>query len=280
MALTYGFYNSLNGDRKYDVLDISKMFDGLITDGVYQHIGGNLMVKAQTGMTVVVQMGRAWFNHTWTYVDSPLALTVPAAESVLRRIDAVVLEVDASINRTNAIKIIKGPPSTDPDYPTLINTQDVHQYVLAFIKVGPNTESISQEDIENRVGFSGTPFVTGVLSNMSIDDLVAQWKNEWENRVVETEDSLDDWIAGQKVEMAAFLAGNKTEFDSWFSDFKGLLEGDAAANMSNKILEFTEIFDTVASSRAITSQLEDNNGSQLFDSNEAILTAKVLMEKD
>lgn len=298
MALTYGFYNSLNGDRKYDVLDISKLFDGLISDGIYRNIGGRFMVKAKTGMSVVVQTGRAWFNHTWTYLDSPLVLTVPPAESVLRRIDAVVLEVDSSINRTNAIKIVKGPPSTGRVYPSLIDTQDIHQHILAYIELAPNTKSILQENIENRVGTMDSTFVNSILSNISIDDLTAQWQNEWENRVVKTEDSLDDWIAGQKikmagtdtefndwftgqkVEMAAFLSGNKNEFDTWFADFKGLLEGDAAANMSNKILEFTEIFDTIASSRAITSQLEDNDGSLLLDGNGAILTAKVLMEKN
>lgn len=280
MALTYGFYNSLNGDRKYDVLDISKMFDGLITDGVYQHIGGNLMVKAQTGMNVAVQTGRAWFNHTWTYVDSPLVLTVPSAESVLNRIDAVVLEVDASINRLNTIKIVKGAPATSPQNPPLIKTENVHQYVLGHIDVRANTNSITQSNIINRVGFSDTPFVNGILTGMSIDDLVAQWQNEWDNRIIGTQDSLDDWIAGQKVEMAAFLAGNKTEFDTWFVNFKGLLEGDAAANMSNKILEFTDIFDTIASSRVITSQLEDHDGSPLLDSNGEILTANVLMEKN
>ena len=39
MALTYGFYNSLNGDRKYNAMDISRLFDGLIKDGVFMSIG-------------------------------------------------------------------------------------------------------------------------------------------------------------------------------------------------------------------------------------------------
>ena len=41
MALTYGFYNSLNGDRKYNAMDISRLFDGLIKDGVFMSIGSH-----------------------------------------------------------------------------------------------------------------------------------------------------------------------------------------------------------------------------------------------
>lgn len=39
MAFTYGFFNSLNGDRKYTAEQLSSIFDGLITDGVFDSIG-------------------------------------------------------------------------------------------------------------------------------------------------------------------------------------------------------------------------------------------------
>ena len=39
MSVTYGFYNSLNGDRKYDSAQISSIFDGLIVDGIFASIG-------------------------------------------------------------------------------------------------------------------------------------------------------------------------------------------------------------------------------------------------
>lgn len=39
MAVTYGFFNSVNGDRKYNADQMSSYFDGLVTDGVYEKIG-------------------------------------------------------------------------------------------------------------------------------------------------------------------------------------------------------------------------------------------------
>ena len=46
MAFSYGFYNSLNGDRKYDSEDLSRMFDGIIYDGVIGAVGDTFAVKA------------------------------------------------------------------------------------------------------------------------------------------------------------------------------------------------------------------------------------------
>ena len=42
MSVTYGFYNSIKGDRKYNALEMSSIFDGIIVDGVYMSIGDAL----------------------------------------------------------------------------------------------------------------------------------------------------------------------------------------------------------------------------------------------
>ena len=39
MTVSYGFYNSLNGDRKYNARHMSMIFDGIIRDGVFMSIG-------------------------------------------------------------------------------------------------------------------------------------------------------------------------------------------------------------------------------------------------
>ena len=96
MALTYGFYNSQNGDRTYDATDISSIFDGIINDGVFMSIGDAFIVSAATGMQVKVGSGRAWFNHTWTYNSVASLHAIEPAEIVLNRIDTVVLEINAS----------------------------------------------------------------------------------------------------------------------------------------------------------------------------------------
>ena len=191
MALTSGFFNSKNHDRLYDATQISTLFEGLINDGVYQGVGHIFKVSASNGMNVTVDTGRAWFNNTWTRNDALIVLTVPTAEQVLKRIDAVVLEVNSlDTVRNNTIKIVKGTPASNPAKPSLTKNDDVHQYPLAYITVDPNVTVITQQKIQNAVGTSACPFVTGIIDTLDIDDLIAQWSSEFNVLFAELEDMI------------------------------------------------------------------------------------------
>lgn len=189
MALTYGFYNSLNHDRKYDSLQLSRIFDGIINDGVYESIGDALMVKASNAMSVSVGLGRAWFNHTWTLNDALYLVTITDAELALNRYDAVVLEVDSG-NRTNSIKVVKGTPAVNPVKPTLITSDTVNQHPLAYIYVKAKATEITQANIQNAVGTSECPFVTGIMSTISVDNLIQQWSAEFDVLFAELEEKI------------------------------------------------------------------------------------------
>ena len=57
--LRYGFYNSVNGDRKYEAEDMGRLFDGIIQDGVFYSVGNRFRVEAAGGMYITVGTGRA-----------------------------------------------------------------------------------------------------------------------------------------------------------------------------------------------------------------------------
>lgn len=238
MALTYGFYNSLNGDRKYDAVQMSQIFDGIINDGIFMSIGDKLMVTANEGMTVKVGTGRAWFNGTWTRNDAPYILTLEPANLLLKRIDAVALEVNASDDvRENSIKIITGTPSSEPVKPDLARTEKVNQYPLAYISVGIGALEILQADIENAVGLTPCPFVTGILETVNIDDLVIQWENQWENWMVDMMRSAEAFKSDQESSFVEWSTQRRTEFDEWYANVQYVLEGDVAAKLSGQISE-------------------------------------------
>ena len=214
MSVTFGFYNALNHDRKYDAIQVSSIFDGIINDGIYESIGTAMIVKATSYMVINIGIGRAWFNHTWTYNDSILPLTVQPSELVLNRIDTVILEVDSTRTvRTNSIKIIEGTPAATPVAITLVNNENVHQYPLARIYVKANATVITQADITNTVGTSECPFVTGIISTLSTDNLIQQW-----------ESSYEQWLSEQT-----------TSFNTWFAGLKNELDSNQAANLLNQI---------------------------------------------
>lgn len=185
---TYGFYNSLNGDRTYDAVQMSSIFDGVIMDGVYANVGELFaVVAATTGMGVIVKTGRAWFDHTWSLLDSNLPLDIEESDFLQTRIDAIVLEVDSRIEkRENSIKIEKGVPSVNPVKPRLLHEQGIYQHALAYVTINPGATSILPENIEIVVGKDETPFVQCPLKTVSISDLFNQWDGEfttWFNNI-------------------------------------------------------------------------------------------------
>lgn len=203
MALTYGFYNSSGGDRVYNATQLSSIFDGVILDGVYASIGNKLMVTEQSGMNLNVGTGRAWFNHTWTLNDALVTVVVPTADALLPRIDIVYLEInEGSGVRANKVDILAGTPASSPVPPTLTNTSTIHQYPLAHINVAALTTSITQANIVNKVGTTETPFVTGPLEFVTVNEILAQWEAEWEE---------------------------------WFDAIKGQLSSEAETNLQNQI---------------------------------------------
>lgn len=203
MAITYGFYNSLNKDRVYNAEQMSSIFNGIITDGIFSTIGDALMPIAGTGMQVIVKTGKCWFNSTWTLNDALLPLDVEAADVSLTRIDAIVVEIDSSIGtRANTIKMLKGTPSANPAKPTLANSEHLHQYALGYVTVSAGVTSITADKIEVNVGKATCPFITSVLQQTDITDLFNQWN---------------------------------AEFTTWFENVQAQLSGDVAANLQRQI---------------------------------------------
>jgi hypothetical protein len=198
MTVTYGFYDSLSGDRTYNALQFSKLFKGIITDGIFQSIGSAFVVGAPGLMTVSVASGRGWFNDRWIDNDASILLNVDASEPVLHRIDTVVVEINSDIGvRANTIKIVKGTPASSPSAPTMANTATLHQYPLANIAVNAGVSSITSGNITNRIGVGGgTPLITGVLSSLDTTTLMTQqlaYFNAWFENL---QDQLDDNQAG------------------------------------------------------------------------------------
>lgn len=277
MAFTYGFYNSLDGDRRYNALQMSSLFDGIIRDGVFMSIGTQMMVKATGTFTVTVGLGRAWFDHTWSDNDAIMPIELDGAEVIQDRIDAVVLDIDHNeAARKNSIVVVKGSPSTAPQKPALIKSLYRNQYPLCYVTVRRGTTGVNQADIENRIGTSDMPFVTGILDTMNIDDLVAQWGDQWyqfydmqtkhmvattegfirnwDQFFTETSDDVrrtaenwktiwNEWFENERstmqLENAQWRDDRQRTFDDWFASLRAILEPDVAANLAAQILDLT-----------------------------------------
>lgn len=283
MSVSSGFFNSLNGDRKYNAAQMSAIFDGLIIDGVFASIGTSFAVKAAGGLTVNVGIGKAWFDHTWTVNDSILPMTAPEAEVLLDRIDAVVLEVNGTESvRENTIKFVKGNPSSAPSRPTLTNEGNVHQYPLCYIYRKYGTAVINQADITPMVGTESTPFVTGILQTISLDELLGKWQDELDRFTDARSQEVDDWIAQEESDFTAWfnkmkedlqqeqtvldqwIASEQADFLAWYNQMKDQLSGDVAENLQLEI-------DKEEVKRILLVGFED--GTKEFSDNGTVITS-------
>lgn len=255
-SISCGFYNAYEHDRVYDAADLTSLVDGIIRDGVFASVGTCFAVKADSGNRVTAGIGRAWFDHTWTVNDAPFPIDLEESEVLLDRIDAIVIEVNATTSiRDNFIKMVKGVPGSSPARPQMENSKYVHQHPLCYIYRKAGSTEIVQADITNMVGTTECPFVVGILEIVDVSFLLSQWEDMWKqfyNR--ETADMLatkenwkqvwETWFNAQTAENQKvwneWLLRIQTDFDTWFNSLQIILEGDVAANLANEILKLKE----------------------------------------
>lgn len=270
MSVTSGFFNSLNHDRRYNAKQFSELFDGIINDGVFANIGVAFAINADSGVTINIGAGKAWFNSAWVYNDALLPKTLEGSEVVLDRIDAVVIEVDHNESvRMGDIKIVKGTPSSSPKRPTMANEVNKHQYPLAYVYRKAGSTEITQADITNMVGTSECPYITGILQVQNIDNIVAQWNAQW-----------NQWYAAKisetDTDASELLADMKSEFDIWFNDVQALLDDDVATALAAQVAVLQGKFDDLAREGSVYDTIEDSNLDVILGSDGTSIEGKTV----
>lgn len=252
MAFTFGFYNAINHDRRYDAVQMGQIFDGIIKDGIYETYKKAMLVRESSrNNEVIIQPGRAWFNHTWSYNDADLPFAANAPEVALDRWDALVLVIDSANSvRRNYYAWVKGTPANSPQWPTLTQNETFHQYPLCYIYRHGGQQRIYQRDITNTIGTSACPFVTGVIEGLHVDDLLAQWTDEFNNYIRSKQTYFDNWMANEQSTFTAWRANEQakffawienvenhfqTSFYNWFDHLQNELNSNQAANLQRQI---------------------------------------------
>lgn len=179
MAITSGFFNSKNGDRKYDANQMGSLFGGIITDGVfanYPESGNQLVVSAVSGMQIKVGPGRGWFKNTWIDNSDDYLITCNNSSQAYSRIDSIFIKIDKrNAGRKNSIVYEAGEASSNPAAPSHTDSDEVFWYRLANIAIPAQATSVGT--ITNYVGTS-VPIITAPLEHVSAGDVLAGWKEE------------------------------------------------------------------------------------------------------
>ena len=201
MTITYGFFNSNNGDRKYTAAQVGDYLQGLISSGVYADDSSSLQVISAGGMQLTVKPGRAVLNYKFLYNDAPLTLTLDTS-SAQDRIDAIVAYMDLT-ERACGIIVKKGTPATAPAAPALTRNATRKEYMLASVKVPRLSTQITQVNItDTRGDQSVCGWVTGLIEQVPTGTLLRQYQQA---------------CAAELAAMEAYMAQQQAEWDAWFT---------------------------------------------------------------
>lgn len=249
---SFGFYNSKDGDRKYNASHFGKMFDGIIQDGVFGAISApfnsmfNVEPKTEPDLQVTLNPGKAWLMHTWNMLDAKTTITFNQCQANQKRTDIIVLEVnnnytdlEGSSPRTNSIKIIEGSNtlvSSEDNPPSLIqiwnsNQSDrrIWQYPIAYVTIygsdydGGTTErqfeanKIKAANISNRIN------VVGALES----EKYIKWTPLVTGATMNT--SLENYLPDWDSLFDQFMEDRTAEFNQWFDELHALEVEDPTA---------------------------------------------------
>lgn len=177
MAEFGGFFNSVNGDRKYKAEDFAKYFSTFMSTGVNPAID-NLRVYKKNNNTIEIRKGTANINGYLYLLDNPMSLNI---EMGTTRVDRIVLKLDL-INRTLNIILKKGNSNIPPD---LTRDTSVYELSLARIDVGANDINVSDE--------RGIKEVCGFMEFTGEIDIQEMW-NIFNNEIASKQKLWNNWF--------------------------------------------------------------------------------------
>lgn len=219
MAITYGFFNSVDGDRKYNAEQMSTYFDGLVSDGIFQSVGKKFSVTAGAGLTVNIDTGRALIECHWLKNDNVLTISLDSADVQNDRKDLIVIKLDYSA-RTMGIEYINGAESVK-------NTETVKYLTLAKITVPAGATTITQANIKDIRGSALCPWVTGLVKQVDTSDLFSQYEKAYEEMV---------------QQMINWWADRRNAFDTWFNSLTTSL--NVNLNLTKQEFSYTTTAET------------------------------------
>ncbi len=276
MAIRSGFFNSVNGDRKYDARRFAEYFATFIGNGVFPNPSNNLQVVSNNDMTVTIKAGKAWINGYILVNDDDYTLTLDPADGVLNRVDRVVLRYDV-VDREIRLEVKKGVLGSSPMAQALQRDADAYELALADIYVGKGAISITQASItDQKLNTSLCGIVHGVVDQVDTTTLFNQylaWLNEKKsqynadmiNWTTQKQDEYNTWTADKQAEYQNWYNATTTaeqqeiddmqdqfqdNWDTWFATVQDTLDGDTAGNLLNLIN---------ANSAAIATKAEQSN---------------------
>lgn len=248
MAEISGFFNSINGDRRYRAERFAKYFGRFIKNGYFPESDTSLKVFENYEMTTVFKVGAAYINGYDYEATSDIVKSHDIADGVLHRIDRIVLRLNYA-NREILSHVKKGVPSSNPVAPELQRDADIYELCIADVYIRAGATEINQLDITDQRKNSN---LCGVVNNLFAQEdssaaniTIADIYDLFESNNVE--DALT--MLAKNVTLNNVFRSNKNEFGVWKTVEEKRTDGtlarkltlsnpDANGNLQTQIIEY------------------------------------------
>lgn len=284
------FYNSVNGDRKYDADSFSNWLKKFFTTGVFV---GDLQVTANDNMSITISGGYANIDGKVMMWEEPTTLDITTANATYNRIDTVVVERNDT-DRQFYIKVITGSATDTPTANTPVRTKSIHQLVLAEIHVPTGATSITQADItDKRPDTEVCGFVAATVKQIDFSQIQAQYDAymaNYKQAVADDYQNYKDTIAEDHAgfratisdytdlvkklyqswqsSMSSYQNTAQSDFEKWLESVKGKMDGDVgtklAADSTDHENKINFLMYEITHNR-FTAPLIDSNGNPVKD---------------
>lgn len=231
MAIDYGFFDSVNNDRVYNADQMSNMFKGLISDGIFENVSNRFIVTSVSGqLKVYVGTGRAFVKDKWIENSSPVTVTLNSPHPILNRYTAIVLRKDVA-NRSVIITTIDGTNATNPSYPSIVRDDNYYDLCLAYVYVKANATEILQDGIiDTRSNSDICGWVTGIIRQVDTSDLFLQYLAAYQTMM----NTMQSWYSQEQQ-----------SYTSWFDSLTQSLVVELDVTRSRAVLRTNSDIDSV-----------------------------------
>ena len=231
------FFESVNGDRRYKVVELVAYLRPFFSDGVFPNpsTGLQVMETAEKDMFVTVKVGDAWINGRMYRNLDDKRIRLDPSDSATTRIDRIVVGCNYK-DRVITSYVKKGTPASSASAPELTRNDTLYEISLAEITIAPGAVGITQSAIKDtRLDQSKCGIVTGLVETVDTQTLYNQletWRQEF---MQEKDTQMANWIATFQKNMNSWKDTEQQAFVDWFNRIKGQLSGDIAANLTSRV---------------------------------------------
>ena len=228
--ITSGFYDSVDGDRKYFADQMNMPYKRIVSEGIFgtdntsqKGTDFNPVITNSTDRTFTIASGMGILNGRWFEMVTTQLFTADVNNTLSDRKDSIIIAVDtATSGRKATIEYRLGTGGTPP---TLVNNAG-HQELRICNVIVKSLSTGGGITIEDTRGTNECPIIVGLLKELSVDDFLTQFKNTF-NEFQSTFETFEDTFESFESSYTSWYSGVQNDWNTIKSTFEGI-ESDFA----------------------------------------------------